>query len=80
MSNAPVPPKPKKRRRGCKFEANAHGKVWVFAWDPVKMMLTGWEKHTRKKKEISAEELADAVVGQFSLFGKRPEAAPEKTP
>jgi hypothetical protein len=58
----------KTRVRCCKFEASAQGKVWVFRWDPKKQLLQGWQKHTRLKRSISGDVLADAISGQFDLF------------
>ena len=58
----------KTRVRCCKFEASAQGKVWVFRWDPKKQLLQGWQKHTRLKRSISGDVLADAISVQFDLF------------
>jgi len=65
-------PTKKTRVRRCKFEAMAQGKVWVFRWDPKKQLLQGWQKHTRLKRSISGDVLADAISGQFDLFKAKP--------
>lgn len=65
-------PTKKTRVRCCKFEASAQGKIWVFRWDPKKQMLQGWQKHTRLKRSISGDVLADAIAGQFDLFKAKP--------
>lgn len=60
------------RLRRCKFEASAHGKIWVFRWDPKRQRLEGWQKRTHKKQSISGDVLADAMAGQFDLFKAKP--------
>ena len=64
------------RLRRCRFEASAHGKIWVFRWDPRRQVLEGWQKRTRNKRGISGDVLADAIAGQFDLF--KPKKVPMK--
>lgn len=78
MSNPSVAA-PKRRKKGCRWEAIARGKVFTFRWDPELQVLSVKQKHTRREPLlVSGDDLADAAEGQSVLF--RMDAKPVATP